>query len=223
MRHAILLSLTACATDLPASVDSDTPASACAPGEVVVTDIDETLTTSDAEWLKQLVNDPTHDPAMRPDANTLLHEYADRGYAIAYVTARGENLTLTDGTTAREATEEWLLAHGFPHDPALLFLAESTVFGAAAASYKTDVVRQLSEDGLSTVWAYGNAESDIEGFRNAGVPDARIFLVGVLAGTLGVNPIPDEDAFTAHVQAHMNDVERAACAGSRSRERLRGP
>ena len=48
----------------------------CIPHVLVVTDIDETLTTSNAEWLTQLA-DGSHDPAMRPDADVLMSGYAD--------------------------------------------------------------------------------------------------------------------------------------------------
>ena len=55
----------------------------------MITDIDETLTTSDAEWLMQII-DPSHDPAMRPDANTVMQANDEAGYSVFYVTARGE-------------------------------------------------------------------------------------------------------------------------------------
>ena len=76
--------------------DSHSP---CVPPFAVFTDIDETLTTTDEEWLAQL-GDPTHDPAMRPGADALMQGYAERGYTVFYVTARGERLALSDGRGA---------------------------------------------------------------------------------------------------------------------------
>ena len=46
-------------------------ANSCDVQAAVYTDIDETLTTSNEEWAQQLA-DPSHDPAMRPDADALM-------------------------------------------------------------------------------------------------------------------------------------------------------
>lgn len=177
----------------------------------MVTDIDETLTTLDAEWFAQ-VADPSHDPAMRPDADTLLRAYADLGYRVFYVTARGEDMTLSDGRSSREATADWLVAHGFPFTENALFLASGVgVAGDAAVAYKTGVLTDLQAGGRDLAYAYGNATSDIDAFQAADIPDDVIFLVGELAGEMGVQPIPDEEAYTAHVVAWMPGVPEALC------------
>lgn len=46
--------------------------------------------------------------------------------------------------------------------------------------------------------AHGNADTDIEAHKAAGIPDDDIFLVGQLAGQLGVVPIEARDADTNH-------------------------
>jgi len=191
---------------------SDTSAEdGCEPTFLVATDIDETLTTSDSEWLSQL-GDPTHDPAMRPDANTLMQAYADRGYRVVYITARGEDLGLTDGRTGREATWDWLAAHGFPGGPEDLWLAEGIgVSGEYAVAYKSEVLLGLQGQGYTSSWAYGNADSDILAFQAAGISDERIFLVGELAGTMGVQPIVDDDAYSAHMAAQLDQVDAVGC------------
>jgi len=179
--------------------------------QAVFTDIDETLTTSDDEWLAQLM-DPEHDPAMRPAADTLITGYADLGYAIYYVTARGESITLGDGRTAREATADWLEAHDFPLAEGALYLAPGMhLYEQETIAYKQGVLEDLGDDGWIAEYAYGNAETDILAFQAAGVPDERIFLVGELAGTMGVEPIPDEDAFVTHVDQHLPMVAEASC------------
>jgi phosphatidate phosphatase PAH1 len=48
-------------------------------------------------------------------------------------------------------------------------------------------------------FAYGNADTDIEAYQNVGIPDDRIFLVGKLAGQMGVEPIPTSEAYGAHL------------------------
>ncbi len=201
----LLISLLGCVPDDP------TPSSvACRAVDAIVTDIDETLTTSDSEYLQQLI-DPTHDPAMRPDADALMQGYADRGYAIVYITARGEDAVLGDGRDAREATADWLLEHGFPLEPAHLFLADGLgTAGDGAIAYKSGAMQDLTAEGLSFAWGYGNAETDIEGFRLGGLDDAHLFLVGELAGTMGVQPLPDEEAYTAHLP-WLDDVAPGRC------------
>lgn len=183
----------------------------CDDQRVVVTDIDETLTTGDEEWMMQLF-DETHDPAMRPDANTLMNWYADNGYAIVYITARGEDLLLPDYTPAREATQNWLVAHEFPYEEGNLYLGEGALItGDEAIAYKAGVIEALIEEGWTVDYAYGNAETDIEAFFQAGIGTDRIYLVGELAGTMGVEPLIDDEAYTQHIEDHLPNVPSAHC------------
>jgi phosphatidate phosphatase PAH1 len=186
------------ATDSGGADDTADTDTAGAPRCVVVTDIDETLTTDDLEFVYQ-VADPDHDPEMRPDANTLLNGVASRGYTVVYLTGRGEGLSLLDGTSARDATEAWLDFHGFPWDDANVFLADTNfgLSGEEAHTYKTGVLTALAADGWPLEWGFGNAEADIEAYQDAGIPDTQIFLVGDLAGTMAVGAIPNEDAYSA--------------------------
>jgi phosphatidate phosphatase PAH1 len=166
---------------------------------VVVTDIDETLTTSDNEWLTQ-IGLPNAIPEMRPDADAVMRTYFERGYRVMYLTARGEGSRLRDGTTAREATETWLADHDFPYTTDGVFLADGlAAFGGEAAVFKTEVLEDLQAAGFELVFAYGNADTDVEAYQNVGIPDDRIFLVGDLAGQFGVEPIPTSEAYTAHL------------------------
>jgi phosphatidate phosphatase PAH1 len=189
----------------------DDSAAPCVPPYAVFTDIDETLTTLDEEWLAQIA-DPSHDPAMRPGASALMQGYAERGYAVFYVTARGEDIELSDGRSARQASEDWLKAHDFPWVQGALYLADGLgAHGDSAVEYKAEVIRDLEGEGWQAVWAYGNAESDILAFQEAGLTDDHIFLVGELAGTMGVQPIPDEDAYEAHLAEQLPLVDEVAC------------
>jgi phosphatidate phosphatase PAH1 len=195
-----------------AGTASDDTAPACT--AAIVTDIDETLTTSDFEFLSQLT-DGAYDPAMRPDADRLMQGYDDLGFAVVYVTGRGEDITLDDGRTAREATRDWLALHGFPiDDEALLFLAPGIgANGDAAREYKGGVLQGLQADGYRFSYGYGNAEADIQAYQDSGMPDDVLFLVGELAGTMTVNAVPDEEAYSAHLTTFLPTVGPApACA-----------
>jgi phosphatidate phosphatase PAH1 len=166
----------------------------------------------DSEWLKQIVN-PRHVPAMRPDANALMQGYADAGYHIFYLTARGELLRLLDGTSARQATQSWLQEHDFPfEEDEDLFLASGlAAMDDAAVTYKQGVVEDLMAQGWYIAYAYGNALTDIEAYKGAGIPDDRIFLVGKLAGQQGVNPIPNSQAYTEHLESFLPTVPSPQC------------
>lgn len=183
----------------PTPTTGDCPRVTDATRAIVVTDIDETLTTSDNEWLTQ-IGLPNSDPEMRPAADEVMRTYVARGYRVMYVTARGEGLRLVDGTTARDATEAWLDRHGFPYTSDGVFLAPGlAAFGGEAADYKTRVLEDLQADGFEIHFAYGNADTDVEAYQNVGVPDDRDFLVGRLAGQFGVEPIPTDEAFDDHL------------------------
>ncbi len=200
-------------SDLDSDTDTDGDTeSECVPSQAAVyTDIDETLTTSDAEWLKYLLN-PLYDPAMRPDANTLMQEYAKRGYTIFYITARGEALPSLSLQSARTATRKWLVKHGFPVEDGAIFLATGIgALGSAAVNYKSGVIEDLEAEGWESAYAYGNADSDTNAFKKAGIPNDRIYLVGKLAGQMEVEPIPGAEAYTQHFSDHMSSVPWANC------------
>jgi len=191
---------------LGASGDSTAPA----PCQVaIVTDIDETLTLSDQEWIQQLV-DHSYDPVARPDAVTLFQGYADLGYRVRYVTARGEDMA---DDQARALTQAWLEAQGFPLvDPAEdLVLSEGIgAFGGDAAAYKTATLDAWVADGWTHPYAYGNADTDVEAFATA-VPAEHLFVVGELADSYPEHPgLPDDEAFTSHLS--WLDAVPVACA-----------
>lgn len=188
-------------SDADTDADADTNCPAVTPDtkSAVVTDIDETLTTSDNEWLTQLAI-PSHDPAMRPDANTLMNAWHARGYRIFYVTGRGDSLPLLDGTDPRDATDAWLTEKGFPYADSDVYLSSGIgATGQAAADYKTGVIQGLIDQGFDIQYAYGNADSDVTAYKAVGIPDDHDFLVGALAGTLGVVGVPDNQAYTLHL------------------------
>ncbi len=202
----LALSNSACGDASPKDSGGD-----CVARYAVFTDIDETLTTADEEWLAQFA-DPTYDPSMRPDANTLMQAYGDRGYTIYYVTARGQDLSLSDGRSAMEATQDWLEQHEFPLVDGAVYLAEGIgAYGDSAVEYKSGVITDLAADGWEASWAYGNAETDILAFQDAGIPDDHIYLVGELAGTMDVLSITDDDAYTRHLQDHLGEIPDMSC------------
>jgi hypothetical protein len=182
---------------------TETGTASCYDGlHAIVTDIDETLTTADNEFLMQLI-DSTYDPMERAEASELISDYHARGYTIVYLTARSVGQISADNIPASELTEDWLVAHGFPMDEnTQLVLAPGFVAGDEAAAYKGQALVDLQAEGFVFDYAYGNAASDIGGYEIANIPKDVTFIIGVEAGNEGTVPIAEEDWVT-HRASHM--------------------
>ncbi len=190
-------------------VDAATGLAPCTvPGPAIVTDIDATLTTSDAEWLTQMAWG-SHEPAERPGGADLIRGYAERGYYILYLTARPENylLAFTMEPTP-DATLRWLEEHGYPVDPARtqLVLAPQIIIDATATTdYKTGALQDLEAEGFTFAYAYGNAATDIAAYENAGIAKDHTFIIGAEGGTEDTVAISG-DGWSEHVADYLPSV-----------------
>jgi hypothetical protein len=162
-----------------------------APGsKVVVSDIDATLTTSDSEIVEQAL-DEADVPAMMTAADRLLQAWAMKGYTIVYLTARPNVL--------RTETRNWLRDLMFPIGPVI-----TQPYFQTAEPYKTLWLKRMVKDfGWNIVAAYGNADTDIAAYENAGILKSQTFIVGPLAGTKGTMPIANSD-FSEHIATYVN-------------------
>jgi LNS2 (Lipin/Ned1/Smp2) len=157
--------------------------------KVIVTDIDGTLTTDDNEIIKQVADD-THVPAMMTAADRLTQAWAMKGYPVIYLTARTHVL--------RPESRGWLTDLGFADGP--LITANG---GSTADVYKTLWMKRMVNDfQWNVVAAYGNADTDITAYANAGVPSTQTFIIGPLAGTRGTMPIANND-YTQHIASFV--------------------
>ncbi|MEB2322826.1 MAG: hypothetical protein OZ921_09945 [Sorangiineae bacterium] len=176
----------------------------------IVTDIDETLTTSDAELVNQLF-DGTYDPKMRAGADTLMQGYSKRGYFIFYLTARVATMTLAGtGESMTDATDEWLERHGFPmrSDRTWVALSQENIVGRdpATVEFKTRAIEAKMDEGYRFEFAYGNATTDIDAYENAGIAKADTFIIGKRAGDDGTTAIAEED-YLEHERSQLPAVE----------------
>jgi hypothetical protein len=89
---------------------------------------------------------PSYDPAMRLGANTMMQEYAKRGYTVFYITARGEDMPSLSLKSARAATRQWLVKHKFPVEDRSIYLAQGLV-STNAVDYKSGVIIDLEAEG----------------------------------------------------------------------------
>lgn len=160
--------------------------------QVVVTDIDETITLSDEEILSE-VSDPTYDEATKPGSVALTQAWAAKGYQMIYLTARPHLL--------RAETRAWLARHDYAPGPVIT--APDFVFDEAARAFKSAWLSRISADlGWDVVAVYGNAVSDIEAYEDAGIDKAVTFIVGENAGASGTVAIAGDD-FTSHVADYV--------------------
>ena len=56
--------------------------------------------------------------------------------------------------------------------------------------------------GWTVVAAYGNEDTDITAYENAGIAKAQTFIVGPLGGSRGTTPIAGMD-FTQHIASYV--------------------
>ncbi|MBX7161634.1 MAG: hypothetical protein K1X95_15205 [Acidimicrobiia bacterium] len=173
---------------------------------VVVTDVDETLTTSDGENIHQLL-DPSYDQKERDDASETFQAYHDKGYWVVYLTARPETLVLRDGRPYRTATDDWFTAHDFPHPDGVteVYFSPDLLSSLLPRGYKGEVVKALQAQGFQVDYAYGNATTDFQAYKDAGLPLDRTFSIGKLAGWGGTTPIPD-GTYTDHLATFLPTV-----------------
>ena len=149
---------------------------------LAVTDIDGTLTTSDGELFRQLL-DGSYVPTAYPSAAALTRTHADRGHVVVYLTGRPSWLL--------DVTRGWLTGGGFATGPvhtADSMLQVLPVDGSVGA-YKEAWLEGLEDLGYTIDLAYGNATTDIYAYTGAGVPPSEQWIIGANAGASGTNPV----------------------------------
>ncbi len=161
--------------------------------KVVVTDIDGTLTTANAEFQTQ-VTQPSYVPKEHPSASDMIKKWAQKGYRIVYLTARPDNF--------RDASRVWLRDKGINIGP--IITAKSFVTGPAAVSYKSAALAKVVGDyGWQVVAAYGNEPSDVQAYANANVPKSQTFTVENANGIEGTVGIPGDD-YAPHIANYVD-------------------
>lgn len=146
----------------------------------VVTDIDGTLTESEASVVGEVVTGRASEA--RQDAAVVLGILASRGYHIAYVTARPDWLV--------GSTRDWLAEEGFP--PGVVHTSDSSLglFGAPATEYKVEDIRSMATHiGAVPSYGFGNKASDVSTYQQVGIAPANtayIQLDGDLGGGIGI-------------------------------------
>eukprot|EP00164_Ancoracysta_twista_P002859 GFYU01003806.1.p1 GENE.GFYU01003806.1~~GFYU01003806.1.p1 ORF type:complete len:275 (-),score=75.73 GFYU01003806.1:385-1209(-) len=124
--------------------------------DMIVFDIDGTLTTSNMEELKQILDKilrgKTYDPKVYDGAVDVVNAYAEKGYSVAYVTARCGIL--------RQMSLDWLVEHGFP--VGLTVFSKSWTESTSAKDYKEARFTTFVSAGASIDAGYGDADTDAQ-------------------------------------------------------------
>ena len=155
-----------------------------APGTAVtVFDVDGTLTTSDAENLKdyarRLLRHPkAAGPKLRDGAVEAVRRAAAQA-PVVYLTGRAPWLA--------RPTRAWLADHQLPEGLVLLMPESRDILPTEArvGRAKTERLKALQALGLTIRAAYGNARTDIHAYAAVGVPKDRTFILGKHGGEEG--------------------------------------
>lgn len=130
---------------------------------IVVSDIDGTLTTSEsASWSEAFGGAP---PAANPGSPDVLKAFARKGYYIFYLTARPEFFV--------QKTRDWLRDKGFPTGIVHTSFSQIGETGAAGIAYKTAELADLkSSTGITPAYGFGNTDTDTNAYDNAKITPA---------------------------------------------------
>lgn len=149
---------------------------------LLVTDIDGTLTTSDTELFADLFSELLgggYVPVERDASIETMWERTDLGWPLVYLTGRPYNLT--------DLTREWLADLHYP--PGTVHLVPNTAdilpTIAAVGEYKAEYLQGLLDQGFLLDGAYGNADTDIWAYAEAGIDPAATWILGDLGGDGG--------------------------------------
>ena len=132
--------------------------------KLIVSDVDGTLTSSEASFVKAVIVGKKVKP--HPGAAAALRDARARGYQVVYVTARGDRFT--------DATRYWLGTNGFPRGPVRLAPSYIVKPGAATVAYKRRVLQSLAS--FDIVAGVGNRKSDVAAYSALGIAPDRIFI-----------------------------------------------
>ncbi len=147
--------------------------------KLVVTDIDGTLTSSDSQLFKQIL-DGSHVPVAYPDAVTLTRAHVARGYIPVYLTGRPDWLA--------GKTRGWLSQLGFAPGPLRVTDSNKQILPTegSVGDFKKAVLTKLMQD-YEIVFAYGNASTDIYAYLGAGLDPANVWIIGKHGGEQATN------------------------------------
>lgn len=157
--------------------------------QLVVTDIDGTLTTGDSELLADLISELLGGgfvPDERLGAFDAMWARTDQGYPLVYLTGRPYTL--------RDLTLGWLDDLGYPKGTLQLAPSNADILpnNDSVGAYKAAYLEGLAAQGFELTWAYGNAETDIFGYLEAGIAPEHAYILGAFGGVDGTTALGED-------------------------------
>lgn len=150
--------------------------------QVIVTDIDGTLTTSDWQAVQDIIFGASAE--MYPDANTAIQQFGKKDYRMVYLTGRPELVT--------RYSRNWLMDHDFPLGTVHVTddIAQTMPTEAGVQKFKADFLAGLqSTVKLQLIAGFGNATTDIGAYYAVNLPKDKVFIIGTNAGANGSTPV----------------------------------
>jgi hypothetical protein len=157
---------------------------------VVLADLDGTLTTSDIELFRGIV-DEDYMPAAYPGAAELTVAHAARGGVVMYLTGRPYYLA--------SSTRAWLASGGFAAGPVFFTDTprQALPTRGGVAAFKQARIAELLAQGYAIDAAYGNAATDLVAYIAAGIAADHVWIIGEHAGKDGTHAVTGDWTATA--------------------------
>jgi len=166
----------------------------------VVSDIDATLTKSDAALFEQIFMGWV--PDAYPMGAELMAAHAERGHVVMYLTGRPYWLS--------EMSRAWLDDKDFTPGPLRLTDSNQDILPTegSVGAFKRAQIADLLDAGFVIDAAYGNATTDISAYLGGGIDPERVWIIGAHAGEHGTQPVSETWSERAAAVAAAERVEQ---------------
>jgi len=177
--------------------------------QLIVFDIDGTLTTDDLQIFQDVLSDffapilgGDYVPEAREAAGDIVSLRYSQGFVIVYLTGRPYVLT--------DITRGWLAELGLPPGSVHVTNSNTEVLPTegSVGTFKLDYLNSLKDAGFILNGAYGNASTDIYAYDGAGVPHDRTWIAGPKGGDGGTVAVGDGYADHLPEAAAEDDAEQ---------------
>lgn len=153
---------------------------ASASRETVLFDIDGTITKNDFEAVGDYLG--TDKAENYPFATDVVNAYREKGYQLIFLTGRPYWVA--------KNTRAWFDYSGLKPWHLHTNANSDNLLNMQTQAYKTDYINYLKNTvGLNIVRAYGNAQTDIDAYADAGIDVSETYIIGSNAGNNGTQPL----------------------------------
>ena len=146
----------------------------------VLFDIDGTITVDDFEAVNDYLN--TDNAENYPYATNVVNTYINRGYQVIFLTGRPYWIT--------KNTRQWSEYSGIKPWHLHTNSNSDNPLNMQTQAYKTEYIKYLKNKvGLNIIRAYGNAQTDIDAYADAGIDASQTYIIGDNAGNNNTQPL----------------------------------